>query len=225
MEEQMMEIDLMEIRDIVFRRKWLILFITLISTIAAVVVSFFVIKPVYESRASIVVGKESARIFYEDKYTNSDIMMYQRIVKTYAEIAKSDIVIQKAADTLEDYTVNDIRNLITVVPKTDTQILEFKVKSHIPADAARITNACVKHFIVEANKVLPAGELNILDEAKTSYHAVSPNKKLNIAIGFILGFMASLGIVFLLQYFDKKVRKEDQITQILDIPVLASISD
>lgn len=225
MDEQMMEIDLLEIRDIIFKRKWLIIFITLISTMAAVAVSFFLIKPIYESRASIVVGKEAARIFYEDKYTNSDIMMYQRIVKTYAEIAKSDIVVQKTADSMDNYTVNNIRNLITVVPKTDTQILEFKAKSHIPADAARIANECVKNFIVEANKVLPAGELNILDEAKASYNSVSPNKKLNIAIGFILGFMVSLGMVFLLEYFDKKIRKEEQIKQYLGIPVLASISD
>lgn len=225
MDEQMMEIDLLEIRDIIFKRKWIIIFITLISTMVAIVVSFFLIKPVYESRTSIVVGKEEARIFYEDKYTNSDIMMYQRIVKTYAEIAKSDTVIQKTADSLENYTVKDIKNLIMVVPKRDTQILEFNVKSHVPADAARIANEWVNNFILEANKVLPAGELNILDKAKAGYDSVSPNKKLNIAIAFILGLMVSLGIVFLLEYIDKKIRTEEQIKQLLDIPVLVSIPD
>jgi len=218
-----MEVDLLEMGRIILKRKWIIIYVTLFSTMISALISFFVIKPVYESKVSIVIGKEEARIFYEDKYTNGDVTMYQKLVKTYAEIAQSNIVLQKTADNLDGYTMKDIKKFVTVVPKMNTEILEIKVKNNNRTDAMLIANELTRNFIVEANRVLPAGELNILDKAIISDVPVSPNIKLNIVIAFLLGVMISIGIVFLLEYMNTKVRTEEEIEKYLGIPVLVSI--
>ena len=54
---------------------------------------------------------------------------------------------------------------------------------------------------------------------------VSPNKKMNIAIAFLLGLMVSVGLVFLLEYLDNTYKNKDQLEKELGIPVLGAIPD
>ena len=54
---------------------------------------------------------------------------------------------------------------------------------------------------------------------------VSPNKKMNIAIAFLLGLMVSLGLVFLLEYLDNTYKNKEQLEKELDIPVIGVIPD
>lgn len=54
---------------------------------------------------------------------------------------------------------------------------------------------------------------------------VSPNKKLNIAIGFLLGLMVSIGLAFLLEFVDNTFKTKEQVEQILGLPVVGAIPD
>lgn len=225
MEENYMELDIREYFMILLKRKWLIIFITLTSVAISALVSFCIIKPVYESRVSIIIGKDEAKVFYEDRYTQSDILMYEKLAKTYAEIAKSSRVIQKTAEKLEKYSVSFIRNSMSVTPQGDTQILSISVKTNDPELSAAIANELAKNFIDESGDVLPAGNLNILDKAEASYSPVSPKKMLNISIAFFLGIMISIGIIFLLEYIDNTIKNEEDVSHYLDLPVLISIPE
>lgn len=221
--EQNREMDLLEMWQIILKRKWTIIYITVFSVIIAAMVSFFFIKPVYEAKVSVIIAKEAAKVFYEDRYTNNDIIMYQNLVKTYSEIAKSNSVLKKTEEGLKEYGVNNISNLITIIPKANTQILELKVKGDTPSVVANIAKELVKNFILESRRVLPAGDIEILDEPETPSAPISPNRKLNIAIAFFLGLMVSVGLVFLLEYIDQAVRTEEDIKHCLDMPILISI--
>ncbi len=221
--EQNREVDLLEMWQIILKRKWTVIYITLFSVIIAAMVSFFLIKPVYESRVSVIIAKEAAKVFYEDRYTNNDIIMYQNLVKTYSEIAKSNSVLKKTEEGIKGYGIKDIGSLITVIPKANTQILELKVRGDKPSITAIIAKELVKNFILESRRVLPAGDIEILDEPETPRMPLSPNRKLNIAIAFFLGLMVSVGVVFLLEYIDQAVRTEEDIKNCLDMPILISI--
>jgi len=221
--EQNREMDLLEMWQIILKRKWTIIYITVFSVIIAAMVSFFFIKPVYEAKVSVIIAKEAAKVFYEDRYTNNDIIMYQNLVKTYSEIAKSNSVLKKTEEGLKEYGVNNISNLITVIPKANTQILELKVKGDTPSIVANVAKELVKNFILESRRVLPAGDIEILDEPETPSAPISPNRKLNIAIALFLGLMVSVGLVFLLEYIDQAVRTEEDIKHCLDMPILISI--
>lgn len=54
---------------------------------------------------------------------------------------------------------------------------------------------------------------------------IKPNKLLNILIAFVAGLMASLGLVFLLEYLDNTVKTSSDIEKLLGIPVLGIIPD
>lgn len=221
--EQEREIDLLEVWQIILKRKWTIIYITLFSVIIAAMVSFFFIKPVYESKVSVIIGKEAAKVFYEDRYTSSDIAMYQNLVKTYSEIAKSNSVLKKTQEGIKEYSTNSIGNLITVIPKANTQILELIVKGDNPSITVNVAKELVKNFILESRRVLPAGDIEILDEPETPSAPISPNRKRNVLIAFLLGLMVSVGLSILLEFIDQAVRTEEDIKNCLDMPILISI--
>lgn len=48
---------------------------------------------------------------------------------------------------------------------------------------------------------------------------------MNIAIGFILGFMISFGIIFLSKFLDNAFKNKKQLEMIMELPALDIIPD
>ena len=215
--------DLREIVNIIKKRILLIAGITALFTIAASAISFYVLKPVYEAETSIIISKPITEVTTQ---TYNDVLMYQNLVKTYSEIAKSKSVANRASTKLNNkYSVLDIMKASTISPETSTQILNISVRNGSPQDAKAIAEALSTAFIEESAVVFPNGGLiEVMDEPELPQIPVAPNKKLNIAIGLFLGLMASGCLTFLLNYLDRSVKTEDDVAKYLkNVPVLGII--
>lgn len=218
-------LDLLDVWKLLKKRKWLIIWSTILCTIITAAINIFVITPVYEAISRIVIVKENAKLFYEDRYTDSDIQMYQQLIKTYLGIAASDSVIDATVKNFSEYPASDIRKSLSAASNTGTQIIELKAKNITPDLASNIANAYAENFIKECNNILPAGQLSILDKAKVPTNPKTPKVMLNTAVAFLIGLIGSIGIAFLIEYCDTKIRTEDQIENMLHIPVLGIIQD
>lgn len=91
--DEEMSIDLRELLEIIKKRKSLIILITSILTIITAILSFFILPPTYEASVSVLIGKVPDGTNYQVQY--NDVMMYQKLLKTYSEIAKSRLVAEK----------------------------------------------------------------------------------------------------------------------------------
>lgn len=69
------------------KRRKIIALITLLFTLASAILSFFVIKPKYEANTKLFIGKESTGT--NESYSQSDVIMYQTLMKTYCEVIKT----------------------------------------------------------------------------------------------------------------------------------------
>lgn len=65
--------------------------------------------------------------------------------------------------------------------------------------------------------------VTIMSEASIPSGPVKPNKKLNMAIAFVLGLMVFSGLAFLLEYLDNTIKTPDDVAAHLDLPVLGVI--
>jgi capsular polysaccharide biosynthesis protein len=222
--EQEISLDLRDIFEVIRKRLWMIVAITLAATILSGLISFFVLKPVYEAKISIVISKAQEKT-EKQQYDYNDIMMYQNLVKTYAEIAKSRTVAQKTIDKLKikDMTPEILQGQITVTPQANTQIMDLKVKNIVPIAAMDTVNVLADFFIQESKRIYPQGNIQIIDNAVLPKNPVSPNKKLNVAIAFLLGLMLSLGISFMMEFMDRTIKTEIDVEKYLDIPVIGII--
>ena len=221
-----MDINLEEYLVIIKERLWLIIAVTFSVVVIAGILSFFVIKPTYQATTSIIVGKpQSSTVNGTETTQLNDLVMYQNLIKTYSEIAKSTLVAQGVYDKLGgSVSILNIEKAITVTPGTGTQILTITGKGKSAQQAYDITNAASEAFVTSAKDVFPTGgDLQTMDKAVVPLLPVSPNKKLNIAIAFFLGLMVSVGIVFLLEYLDNTIKSENDIEKYLKLPVLGTI--
>lgn len=222
--EEEITLDLREFFDILRKRLRLIISITVIATLISAIISFYVIDPVYEAKTSIVVGK-SAEKKYEG-YNSSDVAMYQKLITTYAAIAKSGDVAETAAQKLDiDITAKQLRAVTKVTPQSNTQIIDIKIESKNPENAKKMVDALTEAFMEAAKKIYPTGNVEIMDSAKVPSSPIKPKKALNVAIAFFLGLMVSIGLVFLLEYMDNTIKTESDVEKYLDIPVIGMIPD
>lgn len=224
--EEEITLDLREFLGIIVKRIKMIVAITLAATLISGIVSFLVIKPTYEATLSVFIGKTSETNNETVAYNSSDITMYQKLVKTYAQIATSNDVAEKAAAQLgNNLNAKQILGMLKVTPQQDTQIMDIKVQSKNPDEARQIVEKVTALFIEKSEKIIPNGNVQILDKAKTPENPIKPNKKLNLAIAFFLGLMISVGLSFVLEYMDNTIKSQEDIEKYLEIPVLGIIPE
>ena len=221
MEEQV--ISLSEIFEAIKKRWIMIVAITLSATLISGILSFFVIKPVYETSTKLFIGKEES----EDRvYNTNDIQMYQKLLQTYAQAIKTKDLVGRAINSLNyELEPSKVVGALTVTPVTDTQILQIKYKSKNQQEAVDVLKNITEQFIITSKELVPNGNVRVIEEVEFPENSVSPNKKMNIAIAFLLGLMVSLGLVFLLEYLDNTYKNKEQLEKELDIPVLGEIPD
>ena len=219
MEEQVISIE--EIFEALKKRWKMIALITIVATVLSGVFSFFIIDPVYEASTKLFVGKEENS---EEVYNSNDIAMYQKLLKTYSETIKTrDLLTSAIKDSKYDLEVGAVSSALTVVPVADTQILQIKYQRKDPKEAEIVLKAISNNLIKTAKELVPNGNVRTIEAVEMPENPVSPNKKMNIAIAFLLGLMVSVVLVFLLEYLDNTYKTKEQLEKELEIPVLGVI--
>ena len=219
MEEQVISIS--EIIDAVKKRWKIIAVCTLIATLVSGIFSFFIISPTYEASTKVFIGKEESSV---ENYNYNDITMYQKLLKTYSELIKTKDLINRSITNSEyELDVEDVLNNVSVTTVADTQMIQIAYKSTSPNIAKNMLENITNEFITTAQDLVPNGNVRVLETVELPEEPVAPNKKMNIAIAFILGMMVGLGIVFLLEYLDNTYKNKEQLEKDLDIPVLGVI--
>lgn len=216
-------INIKEIFESLKKRYKLIIAITLGFTIISIILSFFVIKPKYEANVKLFIGKQESK---KTDYDSNDVMMYQKLLTTYAEVLKTDDIIEESLKKSHiDEDVDAAQKNLKVTPRADTQILEVSYTDTNKEDAAKFLNALTSNFMKESKKLIPNGNTQVIQKVKVPEKPVSPNKKLNILIAFVLGLMISVGISLLLEFMDNTFKSKDELEKFLEIPVLSTIPD
>ncbi|WP_346891554.1 YveK family protein [Clostridium sp. UBA3887] len=219
MEEQV--ISLGEILEVLKKRWKLILIVTLLATLVSGLVSFFLISPKYEASTKLFIGKEAGA---EAGYDQSEIAMYQKLMKTYSEAIKTrDLVGRAIKGANSNLTEDEVLKKLTVVTVADTQILQIKIDDKNPNMAATMVQAITNEFVTTSKVLVPNGNIKVIESVKVPEIPVSPNKKMNIAIAFLLGLMVSVGVSFLLEFLDNTYKNREQLEKELDIPVIGTI--
>lgn len=206
----------------VLKNRWkLILLFVLSSILVASIVLFFLIDPLYEINTKVFIGKEENQ---QKEYNISDIQMYQKLLKTYAEIIKTEDLITKSIekDHLKIETKEALNNL-TVVSLADTQILELKYRSKSPDEAIKLISSLKDEFIKLSLELVPNGNIEVIEEARFPTNPISPNKKMGFLISIVLGLVLGFGTTFFVEFMDNTYKNKESLEKELDIPVLGTI--
>ena len=204
------------------KKRWLmILILTLIVTIASAAVSFFVIKPKYEASTKVFIGKAEGD---NQDYNQSDVIMYQTLMKTYSEVIKTkDLISRSLNRTSLKLEPVDLLDNLKVVTVENTQILQIKYKSEDPKEARTVIKEISDEFMKTSKELVPNGNIKIIESVELPKKPVSPNIIMNIAIAFVSGIATTIGLAVLLELLSNTFNNKEQLERDLDIPVIGLI--
>ena len=222
-----MELDLRDYIKVIRKRIWIIIAIVLVACLTTGIMSYFFIDPIYEASTKLIVNKSNERVGADQVDLNS-INTNLSLINTYKEIIKTPAIMEKVALTFPQFnlTSDDLVKKVKVSSINNTQVMTLIVQDTSYNTAVQIVNAVSKVFQQEIPKIMKVDNVSLLNEAKEINNPipVKPNKKLNIAISFVVSLMIALGLVFLLEYLDDTLKTESDIQQFLGLPTLGMIS-
>lgn len=202
--------------------------IALVVTLLAFGWTFFQ-KPIYEAESSGHVMAAGAKdldgALAADELSKSKATVYQSIASTrpVAQAVIDELGLSLAPDELMES--------IEVEAPLDTSELRITASAGDPAEARNLADAWVKALATQVEQMETAGTENAqaavrlvpLAEAALPTAPVSPNVKLTLAIGAVLGLMLGLAYALIRNHLDRRVRSADVIEQQFGVPVIGTI--
>ena len=156
-------IDLREYFGIIKKRFWIIALITVIAAVVSGIISFFMLKPVYEAKSTLIVNTEKNE--ETQMITGDQFSVTQKLAVTYGEIIKSRAVLEDVIKNLKlDNEYEELANNVTVSPVKDTQIISISVQDTNPQKARDIANEIPKVFAKEAKRITKANDIQVIDK-------------------------------------------------------------
>ncbi|WP_040203802.1 YveK family protein [Neobacillus jeddahensis] len=208
---------------ITLKKRWKLIFlITLAVTLISGAISFFVLKPVYQASTQILVNQKSS----ENRLDITALQSNVDLINTYSVIIKSPVILEKVINKLDlNLSVEQLNKNISVSSQENSQVFSLTVEDGSHSKAVEIANTISTIFQEEIQNIMNVDNVSILAvaEIKEKPIPIKPNPKLNITIGVLVGLMAGLGLSFVLEFLDNTLKKEEDIGEILGMPVLGSI--
>ncbi|TCI63183.1 YveK family protein [Exiguobacterium sp. SH0S2] len=213
-------ISLGELFSILKRSKWLIASLALIAALIAFLVSSYVIQPTYEASTQVLVApKETQNNMIDTGQVQSSVAL----VNTYRVIIQSPAILEPVQENVVG-APEDISNLITVNSEQNSQVINIAVQHTNPVLATDIANEISTVFSKEVKELMSGVDnVKVLSDASVPMFPVSPNILLNTAIATVLGLMIGVAIAFLKVMLDRRIKTEQDVETILELPVLGSI--
>ena len=147
-----------------------------------------------------------------------------KLVNTYIRMLDTNTFYTKLATELNDkYTPDELSKMISYKSDETTEVFDVSVVSESPTESKVIADTIAEVAPETISNLKSNAKLKVCDEAQLPTKPSSPSLSRNVIIAFAIGLLLSLAVSFTRYFLDKKIKYDDEMTTILDIPVLAAI--
>ncbi len=240
MEEQ--EISLRDIFGLLISKLWIILLAAIVGGVSVFVVSKFMIAPKYSSHVSMYVRNRASDDAEQRTVVDAQtISASKSLVATYIQILNDDIVMDEVGSRLSELyeksdlrehfsfdsegniTADSVRACYTMEAANETEILRITAVTKNPKLSANLCNIMADvapDFII---RVVGAGSVEKIGDAKIYYGKVSPNVSRNTMLGFLAGGVIAVAIVLLINALDNTVKEANELNGKYQKPIIGEI--
>ncbi len=215
--------DIKQFLNSIYKKMWLLISLPILSCIVTVILSTYIIVPVYESRSTLYIINKST-----DEKSNinyNDFLANQMFVKDYRELIKSRSVTKEVIEELKikDLSAGALAAKITVGMKSETRVLEIKVQDSDPERAKQLTETVSKIFAKKSISLMNVDNVNIVDYAEVPKTPIRPDPLKYGAYALFLSLSVSIGVIFLVEYLNDKIKTTEDVENYMGLTVIGII--
>ena len=221
----MEEINLKDLFSFFVKKIPVILFVTSMIFALGIGYTIFLKTPLYKGNTTLILVKKQTG--YEQggiTQTQNDIVLNQKLVTTYSEIVKSRRVLNQVVKKLNlGYNSSELSKKINVSSVSDTEIIKISVSDENNKKASQIANTIADVFKEEVMEIYSLENVSIIDKAEVQDNPYNVQILKDVAIFLMVGLVVSVGIMFVVYYFDTSVKSTEEIESKLGIPVIGNV--
>ena len=217
------EIDVLALLQKLWTKKVFILFTAFYVAVFSFLGTYFFIQPTYTSTTRIYVVNQAT----DNKNLSAEALQAGTfLTKDYKEIITSnDVLSEVIKDEKLNMTEAELAKMISVDIPTDTRLILISVNAKTGQDAQTLANKVREVASEKIKKVTKVEDVTTLEEAKLPESPSSPNIKLNVLLGAVLGaFLAVVGVL-VREILDDRVRRPEDVEDVLGMTLLGIIPD
>ena len=220
-EDAEFEIDLMEVLLRLLEKWKLIIAGALVCAVLMAMYSFILATPMYEATSKLYVLNSS-----DSAINLSDLQIGSYLTSDYMEVFDTWEVNEMVRQNLNlSYTREELADMLTLTNPSNTRILNITVTSSDPQEAADIANEYADVAGQYISATMQTDQPSLLSEALTPDKPVSPKKKRNVVLGFLLGALLVCAGVIIQYLLDDKIKNEEDIKKYVGLPTLSVVPD
>ncbi|MDR1754124.1 MAG: hypothetical protein LBR74_04365 [Eubacterium sp.] len=212
---------------IIFKKYFLVIMVTsVITTVAAYVICNYFIEKKYSATAVFYLENKNMASGDRTTVTTEEINSAQRLVQNAISVLRSmDSIPARVIEKhgLRGYTVNSFKKTINFSNEPNTTVLSISVtmkeKNLVVSVLQSYSDICIEEF----ERVINSGSIKEVNAASSNGNPVYPIPHNFLMIGSIIGFVGSYFAAFIKEILDTKVKSEDDLFTIYNIPVFAEI--
>ena len=211
------EIDLLALLSVFWRKKWLLL----IGCIVGAVIGFFgtqyLVAPQYEARSMIYIFSKTTSL------TNlTNLQAGNKLAADFKIMATTRRVIE---ETIEELNLNmsyeGLVGRIKINNPEDSRIMQITVRDTDPQMAANISNKVSEKLREYIADVMNTDEPSVVEEAIAPKKPVNSNAKRNAMLGGVLVVLVMAVVLVVLNLMDDTLKDEEDVEKYLGQTVLA----
>ena len=219
------QINLMDLLKLYAKRWWCLVLAAVVGGVLSGLITNFFVTPMYTSYGTLYTENSTDIVSQNLTDINlNTVMVRKELVKTYAEVLSSNAFLNKVSNESGlGYNSSQIRSMISMTDKNETEILVVSVTSPIPEHSFIVAQKIVDLAPGFISEKITGGNVEPLDQPELSTSPSSPNLLKNVEIGMFLGLLLSLIIVFAVELLDNKVKDADSIADTFKYPILGEV--
>jgi chain length determinant protein (polysaccharide antigen chain regulator) len=135
------EISLRELIEVILKGKWIIASVTIAAMLIAGVFSYFIIKPTYESKATLLVNS-----LQQEQESPLTAYLNESVSPTaYMERLKSQELLARVIKNNNlNLSLENLKNSLTIENEKDTPVLSLTLKGEDPEKVQKLLEAIIK---------------------------------------------------------------------------------
>lgn len=180
-------------------------------------------KPLYTTYTTIILTK-SNEAQASTTITQNDILLNQKLVETYTKIIKSKLVLdQVISETGITYTAEELGQNVAVEAYENTEMLKISVTDSDPELSASIANSIAQVFSGEVAKIYQMNNISVIDIAQVPEEVSNDTLTRDFFIALFISIFGSIGVIFIIYYFDDSIKLTDDLDEEIGMPVIAKV--